>query len=132
MGRARRAFAQLTCGAGTPPNVLVVITDDLGWGDLSSHGSKQLETPNLDRLRAEGVSFIRFYVQPVCAPTQLTCPGVKTPKRASNALSYRYATNPMQTVRLDKTLTGKGASPARRWRSREVAAVSEPGQDLCR
>lgn len=52
------------------PNVVVFMADDLGWGDLSGHGNANLQTPNLDRLAAEGASFRRFYVQPVCAPTR--------------------------------------------------------------
>lgn len=52
------------------PNVIVILTDDQGWGDLSFHGNSNLETPNLDRLAKEGVSFDRFYVCPVCSPTR--------------------------------------------------------------
>lgn len=52
------------------PNVLIILTDDQGYGDLSSHGNPQLATPNLDRLASESVEFTRFYVCPVCAPTR--------------------------------------------------------------
>lgn len=52
------------------PNVVVFMADDLGWGDLGCHGNTSLKTPALDRLNAEGASFQRFYVQPVCAPTR--------------------------------------------------------------
>lgn len=52
------------------PNVLLILTDDQGWGDLASHGAPHLETPRLDALADEGVRFGRFYVQPVCAPTR--------------------------------------------------------------
>lgn len=52
------------------PNVIVILTDDQGWGDLSHHGNTNLQTPNLDRLASEGVSFNRFYVCPVCSPTR--------------------------------------------------------------
>ena len=52
------------------PNIILIMTDDQGWGDLSSNGNKMLSTPNLDRLRAEGVSFRNFFVSPVCAPTR--------------------------------------------------------------
>lgn len=55
---------------GRRPNVVVFIADDLGWGDLSRHGNRQVATPRLDRLAAEGASFDRFYVQPVCSPTR--------------------------------------------------------------
>lgn len=52
------------------PNVLIILTDDQGWGDLSVHGNRNLETPNIDRLAAEGALFERFYVSPLCAPTR--------------------------------------------------------------
>lgn len=52
------------------PNVLLIMSDDQGYGDLGYHGNPQLETPTLDRLFAEGTVFERFYVSPVCAPTR--------------------------------------------------------------
>ena len=52
------------------PNIVVVLTDDQGWGDLSLHGNTNLSTPNLDRLAQEGAQFDRFYVCPVCSPTR--------------------------------------------------------------
>lgn len=56
---------------GSPPNVLFVFADDLGYGDLSSYGSADISTPNLDRLAAEGVKLTQFYVgSPVCTPSR--------------------------------------------------------------
>ena len=52
------------------PNVLVILTDDQGWGDLSLNGNQNLSTPHIDRLAAEGAKFERFYVCPVCSPTR--------------------------------------------------------------
>jgi len=52
------------------PNVIVVLADDLGYGDLSIHGNTHLQTPHIDKLGAEGVRFDRFYVSSVCAPTR--------------------------------------------------------------
>lgn len=52
------------------PNVLVILTDDQGWGDLSLNGNTDIDTPNIDRLAAEGAKFDRFYVCPVCSPTR--------------------------------------------------------------
>jgi len=52
------------------PNVLVILTDDQGWGDLSLNGNTNLETPNIDQLAADGTQFERFYVCPVCSPTR--------------------------------------------------------------
>ncbi len=52
------------------PNVLVFLTDDQGWGDLSINGNSKLETPNLDSIARGGASFDRFFVCPVCSPTR--------------------------------------------------------------
>ena len=52
------------------PNVVVVLTDDQGWGDLSLNGNTNLSTPNIDSLARDGASFDRFYVCPVCSPTR--------------------------------------------------------------
>src|SRR5687768_18541578 len=56
--------------AASPPNIIFIITDDQGYGDLSCHGNPILKTPNLDRLHAEGVRFTDFHVSPTCAPTR--------------------------------------------------------------
>ena len=56
--------------AGRRPNIIFIITDDQGYGDISAHGNPVLKTPNLDRLRAEGVRFTDFHVSPTCAPTR--------------------------------------------------------------
>lgn len=52
------------------PNVIVILTDDQGWGDLSVNGNTNLSTPNIDSLARDGASFDRFYVCPVCSPTR--------------------------------------------------------------
>jgi arylsulfatase A-like enzyme len=52
------------------PNILLIITDDQGYGDLGVHGNPKVRTPNLDRLAREGVAFQSFYVSPVCSPTR--------------------------------------------------------------
>ena len=52
------------------PNVVMILTDDQGWGDLSLNGNTNISTPNIDRLAHHGVSFDRFYVCPVCSPTR--------------------------------------------------------------
>ena len=53
-----------------PPNVIIILTDDQGWGDLSVNGNKDINTPNIDKLNKEGVRFDRFFVSPVCSPTR--------------------------------------------------------------
>lgn len=52
------------------PNVIVVMTDDQGYGDLSCHGNPVLKTPNLDRLHDQAVRFTDFHVAPMCTPTR--------------------------------------------------------------
>jgi arylsulfatase A-like enzyme len=51
-------------------NVLLIITDDQGWGDLSFHGNQIVQTPQIDTLASQSIVFDRFYVSPVCAPTR--------------------------------------------------------------
>jgi len=55
---------------GSKPNVVLIITDDQGYGDLGYHGNPIIQTPNLDGLAAESVRMQNFYVSPVCAPTR--------------------------------------------------------------
>ena len=56
--------------AGRKPNVILILTDDQGYGDISAHGNPVLKTPNLDRLHGEGARFVDFHVSPTCAPTR--------------------------------------------------------------
>lgn len=55
---------------GKKPNIVFILTDDQGYGDLSCHGNPVLKTPNIDRLHAEGVRFTDFHVSPTCSPTR--------------------------------------------------------------
>ncbi|OWW24497.1 N-acetylgalactosamine 6-sulfate sulfatase [Zobellia sp. OII3] len=52
------------------PNVIVILSDDQGWGDFSLHGNTNLSTPNIDDMARSGAQFRNFYVQPVCSPTR--------------------------------------------------------------
>src|SRR5688572_872804 len=54
-----------------PPNIILIIADDLGWGDLGCYGNQSIKTPNLDRLAAEGVRFTQGYAgSTVCLPSR--------------------------------------------------------------
>ncbi len=65
------AFAQ-GAESRAQPNVLFLLADDLGWGDLSSHGSTFIKTPNLDALAKQGTDFHQFNVaSPVCSPSRV-------------------------------------------------------------
>ena len=64
------------------PNLLLILVDDMGYGDLSSAGNPHLETPHLDALAAKSVSFEHFYVSPVCAPTRASLLTGRYPQRS--------------------------------------------------
>ncbi len=54
-----------------PPNIVFILADDMGWGDLGSYGHPQVQTPNLDRLAEQGTRFTQFYVaSAVCSPSR--------------------------------------------------------------
>lgn len=92
-GHAGRSFreplSRLTCGLRLPlsvaivmlatatltaaapgPNIIIIMTDDQGYGDLACHGNPIIQTPHLDRLAAESVRFTDFHVSPTCSPTR--------------------------------------------------------------
>ena len=52
------------------PNVVVVLTDDQGYGDVAAHGNPDLKTPAMGELRKESTALDRFFVSPTCAPTR--------------------------------------------------------------
>lgn len=62
-------LASISLGA-TRPNVVVFLSDDQGWGDLSHSGNRDLETPHIDSLARDGASFDHFFVCPLCSPTR--------------------------------------------------------------
>ncbi|MCF7788040.1 MAG: sulfatase [Prosthecobacter sp.] len=68
--------------AGPPPNIIVVLVDDMGWTDLGCYGSKYYETPNIDKLAQEGMRFTQAYAAcTVCSPTRAAMLTGKTPAR---------------------------------------------------
>jgi arylsulfatase A-like enzyme len=64
MGLAAPSFAQ------TKPNVVLIVMDDVGYGDYGSYGAPDIKTPNVDRLARDGVKFTDFYAAPSCTPTR--------------------------------------------------------------
>ena len=66
------AFAANVCPAtSAPPNVILLLADDLGYNDLGCYGQEHIKTPNIDRIAKEGIQFTQFYSgQAVCAPAR--------------------------------------------------------------
>ncbi len=59
--------------AGGGPNIIYIMADDLGYGELGSYGQTRIKTPRLDQMAAEGMRFTQFYAgSPVCAPSRAT------------------------------------------------------------
>jgi arylsulfatase A-like enzyme len=76
------------------PNVVLIITDDVGYGDIGSYGAPDIKTPNIDRLAKEGVRLTDFYAAPTCTPTRAAL------------ITGRY----QQRVKLERPLGTAGAA----------------------
>ena len=69
-GGVTPAAAQAQPARAARPNVVLIITDDVGYGDFGPYGVNDIRTPNVDRLAREGVKLTDFYAAPVCTPTR--------------------------------------------------------------
>ena len=70
---SRRCFLQSAAALAAPPprpNVVFLLTDDQGYGDLACHGNPVVKTPNIDALHSRSVRFTNYHVSPTCAPTR--------------------------------------------------------------
>ncbi len=70
------------------PNIVVIFTDDQGYGDLGCYGSPGIETPNIDRMAAEGIRFTSFYAAPFCGPSRAQLMTGCYPPRVSHARNH--------------------------------------------
>jgi arylsulfatase A-like enzyme len=78
----------------TKPNVVLIVTDDVGYGDFGAYGARDVKTPNVDRLARDGVRLTDFYAAPQCTPTRAAL------------MTGRY----QQRVRLERALATVGPS----------------------
>lgn len=85
------AIGQKAMPPASRPNVIIVLSDDQGYGDFSCHGNPVLKTPALDKLYNEGIRFSNFHVTPLCTPTrgQLMTGLYAMNNKASNVLTGR-------------------------------------------
>ena len=92
-----------------PPNVLFILTDDQGIGDLSLHENDSVRTPHMDHLLTSGAKFERFYVSPVCAPTRASfLSGQYHPRTGAVFVTRRRETMAASVVTLPEYLKRAG------------------------
>ena len=83
------------------PNVILIVTDDQGYGDLSCHGNPTLKTPNLDLLHSRSYRFTDFHVSPFCTPTRAA---LMTGRYAARTGAYRTSSGRTRLHPREKTL----------------------------
>ena len=91
-------FAALTAHAvtTTPPNIVLVMADDQGWGDMAYNGHPDLKTPNFDAMAKEAVRFDQFHsAAPVCSPTRGSVMTGRTPNRFG-CFSWGHSIRPQE------------------------------------
>ncbi|MEM8494437.1 MAG: sulfatase [Planctomycetota bacterium] len=112
------AAASTLASAADRPNVLFIVADDLGWMDLAVQGSTYYDTPNLDRLAAQGLRFTDAYsASPLCSPTRAALMTGQYPGR----IGLTAAAGHIGNVRLKAS---PGAQAAPQYRSTAVASVT--------
>jgi arylsulfatase A-like enzyme len=83
---ASLCFFVSSAQAKTPPNIIIIMADDLGYGDLGCYGHPSIRTPNLDRMAAEGLRFTDFYAgQSICTPSRAALVTGRLPIRSGMA-----------------------------------------------
>lgn len=111
-------FSALLCGSAgaekktTPPNVIIILTDDQGYGDLGCYGAEKIATPHLDQMAAEGVKMTSFYAaSSVCSPSRAALLTGRMPKRVGvPGVFFPYSTTGLspQEVTMAELLKTQG------------------------
>ncbi|MCA9065015.1 MAG: arylsulfatase, partial [Planctomycetaceae bacterium] len=113
------------------PNILLIITDDQGYGDFSVHGNPHLQTPHIDQLGAESVRFDRFYVNSFCAPTRAALLTGRWPLRTGcHGVTHNRETMRANEVTLAEALhtAGYRSGCIGKWHNGEQYPFTPPGQ----
>ena len=91
--------APVSAAESQPPNFILILADDLGYGDIGPFGSKTNRTPNLDRMAAEGMKLTSFYAATVCTPSRAQVLTGCYAKRVSlSPVLYPRSTNGLSTA----------------------------------
>jgi arylsulfatase A-like enzyme len=78
----QKACSQNLSSKQEKPNIIMLMADDLGWGDIGFNGNEKIITPNLDGMAADGIKFTNFYAAaPLCSPTRASCLTGRSPFR---------------------------------------------------
>ncbi|MBM4092444.1 MAG: hypothetical protein FJ276_23920, partial [Planctomycetes bacterium] len=113
------------------PNILLIITDDQGYGDFSIHGNPHLQTPHIDRLATSGVQFDRFFVNSFCAPTRAALLTGRWPLRTGcHGVTHNREAMRSSEVTLAEALRGAGYRSAciGKWHNGEQYPFTPQGQ----
>ena len=106
-------FAAFAAAAPGPakPNIIVIFTDDQGYGDLGCYGSPNIETPHIDRLAAEGMRFTSFYAATYCGPSRAQvmtgCYAARVGHARNPSPNSNFGLNPAETT-VAEVLKGAG------------------------
>ena len=113
------------------PNVLLIMTDDQGYGDLSLHGNPHLQTPHIDDLGRKGIRFERFYVNSFCAPSRAALLTGRYPLRCGVwGVTHNKETMRSDEVTIAEAFRAAGYQTAciGKWHNGEQYPYTPPGQ----
>ena len=126
--------AALPGGGAAKPNIIFILADDLGYGDLGSYGQKLIQTPRLDRMAVEGMRFTQFYAgSTVCAPSRSVLmtgrhTGQTSVRGNAGALGYPAQTLPANEVTVARILKSAGYTTGLvgKWGLGDVGSTGSP------